>query len=212
MNPSLSIPDPRSPIPDPRIVRLRHLVERVQMRLRLREAVSLAPVAVSLGLGATLLMVVAARLRPLLTWLDLLVLGGALVLAALLTVAAYALLRPRDLMATARRADLLLSLDERLSTALEDSQRAWPHPTPEQTALLEAQLDDALATASGVSPGRDLPLALERKRLLPVALALAAVLAAQLAPVPGFGVSEQDRATQAQLSAERKQIEELKKA
>src|ERR671937_188052 len=114
MSTSLHIPDPRSPHPqagtrDPRILQLQDLVERVQMRLRLREAASLAPVAASLGLGAALLVVLAARLRPLLTWVDLLVVGAALVLAALLTVVAYALLPPRDLMATPRRADLLLS-------------------------------------------------------------------------------------------------------
>src|SRR5437016_4347458 len=110
MNTSISIPDPQHPVSDPRIVELRRLVEGVQMRLRLRDAVSLAPMAASMGLVATLLLVVLARLRPVLGWAGLLAVGGGLVVAALLTVAAYALLRARDLMATARRADLLLSL------------------------------------------------------------------------------------------------------
>src|SRR5438552_1271533 len=68
------------------------------------------------------------------------------------------------------------------------------------------------AAASTISPRHDLPVRWERRRLLPVALALVAVLMAQFAPIPGFGLSEHDRIVQAQVNAERKEIEELKKA
>src|SRR3954447_1611875 len=114
-----SPPTPTPTLPDPRPIRIRRVVERVKMRLRMREAVSLAPIAACAGLVAALVLVIAGRFRPLLGWPGLLAVGAGLVVAALLVATAYALLRPRDLMATARRADRILSLDERLSTALE---------------------------------------------------------------------------------------------
>src|SRR5262245_46910266 len=165
--------------------KLIEILRQVQVRLRVQEAVSLLPVAVSLALDAALLLTMIGRFRPVLTWPVLLASGGVFVLGALLTIAAYAFLRPRDLMATARRADRLLSLDERLSTALEDAQRPSPGLTPEQQALWQAQLDDALAAASRVSPRRDLPLRLERRKLLPIAGVLIALFAAIFAPLPG---------------------------
>src|ERR1051325_3578359 len=93
------------------------ILKQVQARLRLQEAVSLLPTAVALALASALLLTIIGRFQPLLTWPVILASGSTLVLAALLTIATYAFLRPRDLMATARRADRLLSLDERLSTA-----------------------------------------------------------------------------------------------
>ena len=70
--------------------------------------------------------------------------GGLLVLAALLTVIGYAMLRPRDLMSTARRADTLLSLDERLSTAAVQRMLTGE---ADLTRLRRAELVDKAAAA-----------------------------------------------------------------
>jgi hypothetical protein len=197
---------------DPRITQLRRTLARVQVRLRLQEAAALAPTAVALALAATLLLAVAGRFRPTLDWPLLLAAGAGALVVALLIVGFYALLRPRDIMQTARRADRLLSLDERLSTALEDAQRPFPNPSPEQTALWDAQLEDALAAASRVSPQRDLPLKVEHRRLLPAAGVLLAIMIALFAPLPGLNPATPDGAAQAQVEKERKEIDELKKA
>ena len=126
----------------------------MQARLRLQEAASLAPWAVSLGMAASLVLVVAARLRPLLEPTALLVASVAFVVAAVLVVSAYAMLRPRDLLATARRADLVLSLDERLSTALEDAQRDWPNPVNRSCYSRAIPRSDTLTSLPSVRRGK----------------------------------------------------------
>src|SRR6478672_7357807 len=98
------VQNPKSKIQNPKSGTLEVTLRSVQARLRLREGVSLLPIAVTLGLAAALALVIVGRFRPGLAWPTLLVSGLGFVLAAVLTVFAYALLRPRDLMATARRA------------------------------------------------------------------------------------------------------------
>ena len=104
---------------DLRVAQLRQRLGYVENRMRRQEAVSLSPLAVCLALGATVLLAMLARFKYLMEWPELFGAGALLIFAALITVALYAMLRPRDLMSTARRADRLLNLDERLSTALE---------------------------------------------------------------------------------------------
>src|SRR5438105_4255187 len=92
-------------IRNPQSARLEQILGRMQARLRLQETISLLPVTVSMALAATLALTIIGRFRPGLAWPVLPISGGGFILAALLTVTAYAFLRPRDLMATARRAD-----------------------------------------------------------------------------------------------------------
>src|SRR5512138_3231067 len=91
---------------DWRLAMLRLHLARVQRRYRLREAVTLAPWAVATALGFTALLSALWRVTEWTSPAVVLAVGAGLVAAAVATVLAYALLRPRDLMATARRADI----------------------------------------------------------------------------------------------------------
>ena len=208
---------------DPRLMRLRAILQDMQNRLRWQEAVSLLPASVALGLAATTLLALMWRINP---WAPipiqiLLAVGaGLLVPGAAITSTLYALLRPRSLAATARRADRLLSLDERLSTALEDAVRlpanagASAGPTPQQIALMHAQLDDALAHAASISPHRDIPVRVRGQKLAPVGAMLALLMAVLVVPdqvlAPLTGVV--DQVARQQIAQEQRKIEALKQA
>jgi hypothetical protein len=194
--------------PDPRLHQLHAILRRVQSRLRIQEATLLIPLAAALGLGASVLLAVIWRVTPMMPLPALLATGAGLVVAASLTALIYTLVRPRDLMSTARKADLLLSLDERLSTALEDAAKPPANPSQALAVLREAQLDDALASASRLSPQKDLPLELDRKQFAPAGVMLALLLAAIFVPAP-FQPSPES-AVRAQVGVEQKKIEALK--
>src|SRR5436190_17254064 len=115
---------------DPRLRQVRAILRRVERRFRLQEIVSLVPVALTMALAAIVVSAVLRRFSGALSLDTFLFAGAGLVIFALIIVALYALLKPRDLLSTARRADLLLGLDERLSTALEDAATPPTKPTP----------------------------------------------------------------------------------
>src|SRR5689334_22270552 len=94
-------------------------LRRIEQRLRLAEAVGLAPWALSLGLAVAVGLALLARAQPLASWPELLVADAGIVLGLLLAVGAWAGLRRRGRLDTARRGDAALDLDERLSTAVE---------------------------------------------------------------------------------------------
>ena len=206
------------PPDDPRLREICAALRRVQNRLRWREAFALMPKAMALGGGAGVVLVTAWRIEPGgqgHMWLVLpFVLG--LMLAAVLTVTAYALLRPRSLMSTARRADRMLSLDERLTTALEDATRplAGPDPTPGRLALLQAQLDDALTYARRISPDKDLPIEQDARKFWPVGAVLALLLAVLAAPDQLFYpfTDPINRAARHLIAVEKQRIEEVKRS
>ncbi|HET6261753.1 MAG TPA: hypothetical protein VFG99_05890, partial [Chloroflexia bacterium] len=193
---------------DPRLHQLQAILRRVQSRLRIQEATSLLPIAAALGLGASVLLAIIWRITPMMPLPALLATGVALIAAASLTALIYTLVRPRDLMSTARKADLLLSLDERLSTALEDAAKPPSNSSHALTVLREAQLDDTLASASRLSPQKDLPLKLDRRQFAPAGVMLALLLAAIFVPNPIQPSPES--AARAQVGVEQKKIEALK--
>jgi hypothetical protein len=192
--------------PDERLGQLHAILEGMQRRLRLREAARLLPVAVALGLGATLALAFVWRLKGDLSLITLLGVGVLLVGAAGLTAFLYAWLRPREVMHTARVADHLLSLDERLATALEAPNRLPEHPTASQLELHSAQLDDALARAMSISLRRDLPLKVESRKMLPAGLLALLLLIAVVAPNP---LSNVDTALQGQIAQEQQKIQSI---
>ncbi len=190
---------------DPRLGQLRKVLQRVQARFRLQEALWLAPPAVALGLSASAVVAIVWRFTRGFTWLDTGVLAAGFILAALLTVLLFALLRPRNLLATARRADRLLSLDERLSTALEAGMRI---PANGASPIWEAQLDDAVASVQKIALDRDLSLHFQSKSLVYVAFSLALLLVVIFVPNPDLnGV---DTATRSQIAAEQQKLDALK--
>src|SRR5688500_4976487 len=93
---------------------LRASLRRIEARLRLREALALASIAAALGLGAALVPALVSRFSEKLSLPVVLASAVILPRAALTISTLYALLRPRDPMHTARRADALLGMDERL--------------------------------------------------------------------------------------------------
>jgi hypothetical protein len=183
------------------------VLARVQARFRIMEAVRLVPIAAMLGVAAAMLLAVVWRFERMVPLAGLLLASAGLVVAAVLTVLLYALLRPHDLMHTALRADRALSLDERLSTALEDAVK--PAPTNMQ-ALREAQLGDALAVARRITPGKDLPLHVQRRELVPVIAMLALFTFAILVPNPA--IFTRDPEVHAQIESEKARLEEVQKA
>jgi hypothetical protein len=194
---------------DARLAQLHATLKEAQARFRLREAVQLVPIAVALSVGATILLAIAWRLRDELSLLTLFGVGLLLIAAAVLTIFLYAWFRPRDPMHTARLSDHLLSLDERLATALEASTRLPEHPTPAQLKLRSAQLDDALARAKSISMRRDLPIKLAGRRLAPAGLLIVLLAVIVVAPNP---LSTIDRAVQGQIAQEQKKIQRIEEA
>lgn len=195
---------------DPRLKQLHALLTRVEWRLRLREAARLAPWAVTVGLGVSILFTVLWRLVGQFSLLTLMSMSVGLVAAFLTAVLVYTMFRPRDLLATARHADRLLGLDERLSTALEDANKPPAQPTSGLLALRDAQLDDALHAMHNVQPERALPVKVAPRSLLPagtLALLLLAVIF-----FPNLTSSHADTAAQAQVVAEQRNLEILKQA
>lgn len=205
-----SIPTiPKAPH-DARLTRLHAVLLDLQMRLRAQEAVSLAPLSGALGMASCLLLAGVWRVTGMTSLEVLLLISMGLLLAAVATSSLYALVRPRDLMRTARRADSLLSLDERLSTALEDEFRPHVNSPREEVTLREAQLDDALAQAARISPAKDIPLKVERRRLAPMLPLFALFLA--LLFVPDLQSDPNSGAVAKQVGVEQKKIEEFKQA
>ncbi|HKP51813.1 MAG TPA: hypothetical protein VJ183_04085 [Chloroflexia bacterium] len=202
-------PHPALPTQDARLGHLHATLRSAQVRLRLREAVRLIPIAGALGVGATLALALIWRLRDELSLLTLLGVGSLLVCAAILTTFLYAWLRPRDQMHTARMADHLLSLDERLATALEASTKMPENPTPVQLELRSAQLDDALTSAKSISIRHALPLKVEGRRLAPVGLLIMLLALVVVAPNPFYNI---DRAVQGQIAQEQKKIQRIEEA
>lgn len=194
---------------DERLGQLRAVLGEVEGRLRLREAARLMPVAVALGIGASVALAVVWRLKGELSPFILVGAAVSLVCVAALTLFLYAWLRPRDAMHTARMADHLLSLDERLATALEAPARLPENPTDTQLELHSAQLDDALARARSLSIRRDLPLGVDSRKLLPTGLLALLLLIVAVAPNP---ISNLDTAVQGQIAQEQQKIQSVMEA
>jgi hypothetical protein len=195
---------------DQRYNDLRATLARLQGRFRGQEAAQFAPIAACLGLGASAVLAVAWRLEPRLSLPSLLLACAGLVAAALLASTLYTLVRPRDLLATARHADHLLLLDERLSTALEAAGHPPAKASREQVVLWDAQLDDALSHVKHISPKRDVPITWDRWMLAPVAATL--VLFFAVLATPGLPGNPLDNAVRQQLATEQQKIDALKQA
>jgi hypothetical protein len=182
-------------------------LRRIEARLRLREALRLAPVAVALGLGAAMMLALVSRFSERLSVPVALVSAAIFPLAALVASTLYALLRPRDPMQTARRADALLGMDERLATALESAQK-HDISLADGEMLREIQLQDAAARAANLEPARDLPLKVEPRKWLPAGALLVLALAVLVSPTPAASDPEAD-AVRAQLEKEAAKIEAI---
>jgi hypothetical protein len=129
--------------------------------LRLVESLIWGPWGAAAGMGVSLLLALAARLRPLLMTRWLVVSAGLLVLVGTAFGVAVAWMRPRSLFRLARIFDNRLALAERLTTAIEiEGGRLSTTST-----LAQAQLADSLRAAGCVELRLRMPLRASRRAL-----------------------------------------------
>ena len=175
-------------------------------RLRLVESVAWALWGAAIGLGAGLLLAIAARLWPLLTARQLTWIAAILTASGIVLTVAAAWLRPRSPDRLAHIFDRRFALAQRLTTATELAQGRL-HTTP---ALSDVQREDTLACAAQVDPQAELPF-----HVSPLASALTVVLLAGLIftlwlPNPQEVVLQQQAATRAEIEEQIEELEDLK--
>ncbi len=181
---------------------LKIYLRRWGLRLRLAGSLTWGPWGAVAGLGAGLVLAVAARLWPLLMARWLAGLAGLLALVGVAVGLAVVWLRPRPLASSARTFDRRFGLAERLTTAVEVSTgrlRATP-------AMAGAQLVDTLDAAARVDSGMMLPLRASRRALLASGVLTAALVLSLWLPNPQEDVLLQRAAVRAAIE---EQIEEL---
>ena len=151
---------------------LTRTVKQWDQRLRLRQSLAWLPISVMPGLVVGILAAVIARLRPLLPPEQIALIAGISVAAGVVVMLLAVWLWRRPALTSARRFDVLLGLNERVSTALEISTGT----IQTNDELAQRQLADARSRASAVRVGDHLPLTLHRRDWLTV-LVLILVLA-----------------------------------
>ncbi len=163
-------------------------------RLRLRDGVELATCFawIPLLLTCAILLIGRLLLWPYNAWW-----AWAPPMAWLVGVSAWMLARPQALMDVARRADIELALQERLSTALELAQDSSRFDRD----LAARQQADALGVAGRIRPRRDLPIRWPRRALAGAAVLLASALVLTALPNPMDAVLAK-RAQVAQMARE----------
>jgi hypothetical protein len=184
---------------------LHSYLRRWGLRLRLAESLAWGPWGAVAGLGAGLLLALAAWLWPLLMRRALIGLAGLLALAGAAVGLAAVWLRPRPPASSARIFDRRFGLAERLTTALEIGTGRL-RTTP---AMATAQLADALDAARRVDPGAVLPLRASRRALLALGVLAAALALSLWLPNPQEDVLLRRAAVRA---AVEEQVEELQAA
>ncbi len=154
----------------------------LRRRLQLRESIRAGWMTVGVGLGVTAILLVAGRFFPLLPSPSLLLIGLSLTVVFAATGQLWVWLRPLPPGYLARMGDLLLGLDERLTTA-------WELLTGKlNTApmLRDAQLTDALEQLRRADVRTGLPLVDSPRRMTTIGGVLLALLlsVAALAVLP----------------------------
>lgn len=176
------------------------------LRLRARDALSMAVRGLAAGLAAGLGLALIARLTPLQPVQTLILFAVMLALTGLLTALAIGFFWPRPRLAAARYFDRVFGLAERTSTALELAAR----PDLAPGWLRDQQWADAAASARGVQPERGLPLwTVPLRELLLTALVLAGLVASLVLPNPQQAVLAQRQAVQQAVAEQTQAIEDL---
>ena len=169
-------------------------LRQVGRRLRLRDGLELAARSAWMPLSLACAILAFARLLPLPRY-DLW--AWSLPAAWLCALSFYMLLRRQAVDRVAQRVDRELGLHERLSTALALDGRSAGF----DAGLVARQREDALAVASRIDPGRDLPVRWPRRLLAGAGVALILALALTLLPNPMDAVLR-ERAEVARSAAE----------
>lgn len=132
---------------------LTRFVQRWDRRWRWTQTLRWLPAALMPGLAAGIVLALTARLAPIATTQQIGMAALLLMAAGVAVMASIIWLRDRSLLHAARRLDLMLGLNERLSTALELSEGRIS--TRADIAALQA--DDARERAYAAQPTRAIP-------------------------------------------------------
>ena len=174
-------------------------LRRVRRRVRLLMAVRLVSTAVGLAAAIAVPLVVLAKLYD--YWYPPLLPEVTAAGAALVTLL-IALLWPLPDSLIAENTDRRLGLRDRLSTAVELVR------DPEPSGMEDAAVLDALDHLHGLHSSRAYPLRLYRSTKT-AGLCLLVLLAVQLAPIPPWLLSEEQREERAMLRKRAAEIEPL---
>jgi hypothetical protein len=191
-------PTARPPLADVQHT-LSGLVARWEHRLRTVQTIRWLPVALLIGTLGGIGLALGSRLRPLLGR-DVLIAAavGLLILSAGVLLALIWLPR-RTLIQSARRFDLLLDLDERISTAAELLTGRIHAPD----ALIAAQVTDAREAGRAARARDRLPVRHDRRAWLALIAALIALALLIALPNPQEDVIAAEAAEQAAIEAAR---------
>lgn len=181
------------------------IVGRWERRLRLTQTIRWLPVALLIGTLAACVLAIAARLRPLLS-------PDALIAAALglLAISAAVLLAliwlpRRTLIQSARRFDVLLGLNERISTAAELLTGRIHAPDE----LVSAQVDDARYAARSARAADHLPVRHDGRAWLALLAGLIALALLIALPNPQTDIIVEDAEEQAAIDAARDALQDI---
>ena len=164
-----------------------------RLRLALKGALRWAILGSGVGLGLAVVLLAAARLVP---WPDVFLWGVVATVAGTTAGVVYGVLGRPSREATARQADHLLGLSDRLGTAWELRNSGSPFAT--------LQRQDALASAGALDPGEVINMWPVRSHFLPLLIGLVLIGLLVVLPNPMDGIIRQQEHFQEQLA----QVEE----
>lgn len=190
-----------------RINNLTRILRGWDRRLRLSQTTRWLPRGLMAGAGLALLIAILARVLPLLTRQELILLSVGLVVGGLLITLLVIWLQRRDPVVRAVHFDILFDLRERMSTALELALGRIPTMS---AALAAEQYQETMQAAAGVDPNQRLPLMTDWREWGGAGLLSAALVAAILIPNPQQDVLAQQAAVEEAIAEEIERIESLR--
>ena len=182
-------------------------LKRVESRMRLQELVWYLPFAFLAGGLVALAVALYSRFTPSLTVEQLLVVSAAVLLIALGSSIAYSIFRPRNILDTARRADVALGMKQRVSTAIEGYNR------PKKlgyVAFGEKQFNDAKDILEKSKANKALPLKIHKKVGLAALLLIPLLGLALFLPNDNAAIAKDNEALGQQVDKEAKALDDLK--
>ncbi|MGQ9907578.1 MAG: hypothetical protein ACUVS2_01965 [Candidatus Flexifilum sp.] len=181
------------------------LVARWEHRLRTVQTIRWLPVALLIGTLGGIGLALGSRLRPLLGRDALIAAAAGLLILSAGVLLALIWLPRRTLIQSARRFDLLLDLDERISTAAELLTGRIHAPD----ALIAAQVTDAREAGRAARARDRLPMRHDRRAWLALIAALIALALLIALPNPQENIIAAEAAEQAAIEAARAALREI---
>ena len=194
------------PIPSTTFAELNTYFRRWKVRTQWINTLRWLPRTLFLGSSVAIALAISSRIWPLLTRFELAIASAVIIFLSVLIVVVWCWLWPRPKILVARRLERALNLQERLSTALEiQSGRILT-----SVQLTEYQMRDTLHRAAAATPATALPIQLNGKELLLVALSLIMLFALILLPNAQEAARLWNQQQQFQLSSATAALEEAR--